>query len=364
MKNVLVLVLTLTMVFGELSINYFQASAKRLIDERAQTLLQQARAAIGGEDAINAVNNLVSSGKITRKLKTPDNQERTLEGSLEMALETSGKTHKKVKLTFQGDPNAALSSSGETKKIFVENEKTILVRRSADASTVPGEEFHVTNGDEHGQKITVKTRERGAENEQNEFAQLMLGLLLKSSPSLNLVYNYAGEENVDGTLAEIIEATGGNNFKTRLYLDKQTHLPLMISYHGFNPHPVFMIHTGGGVPFDGQRSQNVIIFKTPDSEKSVENSGETKIFARRINSDENPDDAVAGVTSPQKITEEGEIQIRFSDFRLVGNLMLPHKLTSYFNDQLDETTTIDSYEINAANLLERFRDEPKLTKVQ
>jgi len=357
MKKLFVLFLTLTIVIGEFSVRHFQAEAKKLIDERAQALLQSARAAIGGDEAINTINNLVGKGKISRQIKTPDNQERTLEGEVEMALQTNGKIHKKVRLTFPRDPNAANPTDGDVKKIVVENDKTILRRHSSDTNVEPEREFRVTGGGSQGQKIVRKVEKHGAGGGQNEFVRLMLGLLLKPSTSFELVYNYLGEGDVDGTSAEIIEATGGDNFKTRLYLDKQTHLPLMITYRGINPHPVIIFHNKDGAAGNGQEVKNVIVLKTPEGEKIVENSGNTKVFVRKAD----PNIDVSNAASlPRKMMEEAEIQIRFSDFRQAGNLMLPHKLAQYVNGQLDETTTIDSYEINVINLTERFKDEVRI----
>ncbi|MEP6924618.1 MAG: hypothetical protein ABI954_09140 [Pyrinomonadaceae bacterium] len=362
MKTLLVLFLALTIGLGELTIVYFQAEAKKLIDDRAQALLQQARTAIGGDDAINAVNNLIGTGKISHKIRTPDNQERTLEGDVEIALETTGRIHKKVKLTFQGDSDGANPATGNVKKFIVENDKTMILRHPADESGEPGQELRVM-GDEQGQKIIKRFDERNVRNQQNEFAQLMLGLLLKSSSSSQLVFNYLGEGDVDGTAAEIIEATGGDNLKTKLYLDKQSHLPLMVSYRGINPHPVFIFHSKDGATGNGQEVKKVIVVRTPEGEKTVENTDDNKVFVRKTDKNvliNSADDA----SLPFKTMEEVEIQIRFSDFRQEGGLMLPHKLTQYVNGQLDETTTIESYEINAANLSERFKDEVRIMKKQ
>ena len=101
MKKLLVLFVCATIIFGEIAIMHFRAEAKRIIDERAAALLQQARAAIGGDAA--SVQNLVIKGRVSHKAKFPGQEERTMTGDLEMALD-SNQIHKMVKIQIEGAP--------------------------------------------------------------------------------------------------------------------------------------------------------------------------------------------------------------------------------------------------------------------
>ena len=52
-----------------------------------------------------------------------------------------------------------------------------------------------------------------------------------------------------------------------------------------------------------------------------------------------------------------ERQVRFSDFRNVGGLLLPHKWTETVGGNTGETVDITSYEINPANIAEKFQNQ-------
>jgi hypothetical protein len=89
---------------------------------------------------------------------------------------------------------------------------------------------------------------------RQELSRLMLGWFGAAHPSLNARYTYAGEaESPDGK-ASVIDVKNDDGFAARLFIDTQTHLPLMVTYQGPQPR---MVTTGGprggGAP--GQRPQ-------------------------------------------------------------------------------------------------------------
>ncbi len=64
-----------------------------------------------------------------------------------------------------------------------------------------------------------------------DFGRLMFALLLTTPATLPLEFTYAGEaKTADGKTADVLDATGPNNFTTRLFFDPQTHQLLMMSY--------------------------------------------------------------------------------------------------------------------------------------
>ena len=56
-------------------------------------------------------------------------------------------------------------------------------------------------------------------------------------------------------------------------------------------------------------------------------------------------------------SEMVERQVRFSDFRSVGGLILPHKWTETVAGNAGETVDITSYEINPANIADKFQNQ-------
>ena len=70
---------------------------------------------------------------------------------------------------------------------------------------------------------------------QTEASRLMLGWFAMAHPSINAQYTYAGEaESPDGK-AYVIDVKNADNFAARLFIDEQTHLPLMVTYKAAQP---------------------------------------------------------------------------------------------------------------------------------
>lgn len=129
-------------------------------------------------------------------------------------------------------------------------------------------------------------------------------------------YTYAGEGDVDGNSCDIILAqTGGESFK--LFPDKSTHLPRMLSYQGIK---AFMI-------------------KIKKDEMKANSDKEPKVF---VSHGEAPKGEIV------------EFQIKFSDYRSTGNIQLPYKWTQTVGGQADQNIDVVSYEINPANIVEKF----------
>jgi hypothetical protein len=80
-------------------------------------------------------------------------------------------------------------------------------------------------------------------NSQTEASRLMLGWFAMAHPAIHAQYTFAGEaESPDGK-AYVIDVTSADNFAARLFIDEQTHLPLMVTYKGPQPR---MMSAGGG----------------------------------------------------------------------------------------------------------------------
>ena len=88
-----------------------------------------------------------------------------------------------------------------------------------------------------GMRITVDspatdpTRAKAAlKRTQTDLARLYLGLTGGTQPGFAATYSFAGQaESPDGK-ADIIDVTGPDDFKVRLFVDAETHLPLMLTY--------------------------------------------------------------------------------------------------------------------------------------
>ena len=84
-------------------------------------------------------------------------------------------------------------------------------------------------------------------NARADISRLMLGWFASTHPALAAEYTYAGEaESPDGK-ADVIDAKNADGFSARLFIDRESHLPLMVTYQGPQPRMI----TAGGPPGAG-----------------------------------------------------------------------------------------------------------------
>jgi hypothetical protein len=161
----------------------------------------------------------------------------------------------------------------------------------------------------------------GENHHNNEFLRTMLSLFLTAPKGVDVSYFYAGAGDVDGTACEIVEAKTGNDSVAKLYLSKLNNLPLMMSYQGM-------------------QMPKVIKFNKDDSNVLSSDKKDVKVFVRKA-----------------EAPEMAEINVKFSDYRSVDGLQLPHRWIQSANGEPVETVNIESYEINPANIADKFKGE-------
>ncbi|HNU07835.1 MAG TPA: hypothetical protein PKO33_08730 [Pyrinomonadaceae bacterium] len=359
MKQFITTVMLATLVFTGLGIVVEKAGASFKSDERALAILQRARQAIGGESAIGGVRSMTIVGKTTKTFEG-DGVARTEQGDVEINFELPNKMSKSLRfgtpdgnpavvdkrldviVMRNGDGNATwtpqssdaipgqkvetviVRKQDESGKVITEDVKPMIIRKSADGSnaTWTSEDGKTVNVE--GKKIMLRTADGNAPvaemHQQIELFRTTLSLLLTAPEGLDVSYTYAGEGNVDGFPVDIIDAQVAKS-GIKLYIDRGTSLPRMISFQAIKPLMVF--------------------FRKSDDSKAPTN-GETKTMVRKME-------------QPQL----EEFQIKYSDYRSVGGVQLPFKWTQTVGGKADETVDITSYEVNPANIADKFKEMPQ-----
>lgn len=332
-KKLTILFLQLSLVLMGVSILVDTADATMKNGERAMELLRQARAAIGGDNAVKNVENLSLKGKSRRVLKIKNQADKEINSDYEMAVLLPNQIFKMERIGLHGD-------GSNTFKFEIEDndeveEKVVEIRTDKDGRTDDSFKVARTNTD-------------------NEIYRFMLGFLLTPPKDANLTYDYTGEETVDGQTANVISVNSNGNAVMRLYLDKQSNLPLMMSYKGQvrHAHPEVMEWNDKANGKINTGDKDVIIFR--DSNGNVSRELPDKIMLeRKANGDAANKDGKFNVFVREPAS--AEIQVKFSDYRDVGGLRLPFQITEIVNGTVDQTIAVDSYEINVPNMAERFK---------
>ena len=361
MKRFIISVLCVSVFFIGLGGLVEKTSAKFKSDARALELVRLARIALGGDANIRSVRSMTITGTTTHNFEKNGVAE-TKQGSLEINFELPSKFSKMVRIGNPGDDaanadiqkevdvivlkkdgeTADLKSPGDGKRIVIvkdgdgnvltedikpgEGQRRIIIKKAD--GTVVSEDIKgndsATLTTEDGKKIKIDKDVKiarsgeGSAMRHNEMFRTTLALLLSAPEGTEVNYTFAGETTVDGAVCNAIdvESTGS---KFKLFLDRTTNLPKMISYLG--------------------APSKVMKVEKPASADSAARK-DVKVFVRKI-----------------EASEMVERQVRFSDFRNVGGLLLPHKWTETVGGNVGETVDIIGFEINPANIADKFQNQ-------
>lgn len=219
-----------------------------------------------------------------------------------------------IKKDADGNITTERVEGGDNNFVFKTDDDKVITE---DIENIDGKKVIVMrNGD--GKVLTEnlvgphKTKLRMHRGHQNEMLRTTIALLMKAPEGTDVSYKFAGEGNVDGNRSNMIDVSA--NGKTfRLFIDASTNLPQMVSY---------------------KARQNTFFFK----------KGEGK---------EVDQDELARMK--RRIAQPVERQVKFSDFRSVGGLLLPHRWTETVNGKQSQTIDITSFEVNPANIADKFK---------
>ncbi len=254
--------------------------------DRAQELIKQARAALGGEK-LEALKSLSASGNYRQQM-------------------------------------GAMQMSGDIEFDMLMPDKVLTSRVMKPMPGVEITMFEVMNGnqtwadskqDNSGGMVMVRRGDQNSPQQleaqqqymRSEISRLLLGWLLSTPSSFPVEFTYAGEaESPDGR-ADAIDVKGPNGFATRLFLDQKTHRPLLLSYQG---RPIRVITNTGN-----------------HSQEEIE---------KRIKEHEAEVAALPDV----------EYQIFLSDYREVGGIQFPHHLTKMSDGKVTEEWEMKQFKIN------------------
>lgn len=337
-----------------------KSQANMKSDERALTLIRQAREAIGGDANINNVRSLSIKGNLTKTLEM-EGVANPQTGEVEINMQLPNQLSKSISIKRQGgagEPSQILEKNvdvvvirkGETGEMQSDlkqtggepNGKVFIVKKDGAAENVvvtpDGEtgnkKFVVVSkaGDgnatfttEDGKKVFINKDIRVAHGEgmprQNELFRTTFALLLSAPEGVDVSYTYGGDASVDGNSCDVVVAqTGGASYK--LFLDKSSHLPRMLSFQSAKP--------------------MIVKFKKAEGAPIVENGEvkDVKVFTQKMDA-----------------PEMAEFQVKFSDYRNVNGVQLPYRWEQTIAGKADETVDVVSYEVNPANIADKFNNE-------
>ncbi|MFN0087370.1 MAG: hypothetical protein ACKVX9_18415 [Blastocatellia bacterium] len=271
---------------------------------RARQALAEARAALGGEK-LSTLRSLSVEGGYRRMM----GQGREMSGDVTYDLLLPDKMMRTETMRPFGDMEITRLEAMNGDGVWEDQQQSgggggmVMIRRGVGGG---------------GGEDPKKAQEMAQQAIRGEFARFSLGLLLTTASSFPVEYAFAGEaESPDGK-ADVLDVTGPNGFAARLFLDQKSHRPLMLTYKGKKPRMVMHTATGG-----------------PPSQADVE---------KRIRESE-----AEAARSP-----DVEYQIRFSDYKEVNGISLPHRISKGIESETSEEIEFKKFKVNPQIKPEKF----------
>jgi hypothetical protein len=278
------------------------ATAQTAKTEAAATVLAATREALGGEKKLASVKTLVATGR-TRQIRG----ENLVPIEFEIAMELPDRYVRKDEIPAQ--------ESGPTTVGF--NGEELIQYPEPAAPTGPGISLPVPTPE----RLDAARKTRLA-NVRQDFARLTLGLFATSFTSMPLTFSYVGKAEAPQGKADVLDVKGPGNFSARLFVNADTHLPIMISWQAPTPPQRGRPPSRGDAP--------------------TASAGQAAAPPSR-----GAPPASTGQAPPGPPAPPPESRIYFADYRDVGGMQFPFRLRRALGPDTVEETTFDGFKINA-----------------
>jgi hypothetical protein len=292
-----------------LSLVLLSASAALANDDaRAQEILKQARQAVGGDEQLQKIQGLQINGQYRRVFG-----DRQMGGDREISISLPNKYLVEDAMNTGGLSTAMINFRG------LNGDKPF----SGNSGGGGGMVFRI--GGPGGQQASPEQMEEMQRRIYTaEFSRYLLAIILTPPPSLAVEYKYAGESDVEDVQADVLDVSGPNKFAVRVFFDKKSHMPLLLSYRGPKPRIMTMQRPAGS----GSKPEDVA---------KAREEAEKKMHAEA-----------------PPVPEEVDFYIRMTDYKKVGGVMVPHKLTFLTENEVSEEFEISKYQMNPQFKADRF----------
>ena len=266
------------------------SQAKEDAKKRADDLLLKARTAVGDDAKIKAVKSLSLSGKF---ITSSSLGESTMEYESDF-LFPDKYVKRETRLSEIGNSTVIYALDGDSAWIHTSSTTELIRFQGMDQKYIDG------------QKPALRA----------EAARWIAVMLLRTPGSLPFEAVYAGETDLDGKRADLIDVKGADGLQARLFLEKTAHRVAMVTYTG-----KLKSRIGGRV------TQN------PDGSFS-------------------PEPMKADVVPGMKADE---VRVRFSDYRSVDGIQMPYRVVFQSGEGIKEAWEFTKVQLNAPLAPDKFK---------
>ena len=304
-------------------------------------ILAGARTALGGEK-LAAVKTLTAVGRTVRALPNGT----STENEFEMALELPDKFLMRSVLAAMGNMSVYRNSGFNGGQVIEEIDRppslsggNVVIRMAGPGGVTDPAKMTADEKAEFDQKRLISNKK--------EFAKLALGMFASSPAAYPLALADGGQaESPDGK-ADVIDVKGEGGFAAKLFIDAQTHLPLMLSWMDKEPLVMTMgpggtVTAGGGAPGAAAGGGGVAVTR-------IERSGGAPGAATNMTPEERQK-MIADIEAKRKEAEAKlrtvEYRVYYADYKNVGGVQFPHKIQRSVDGKPTEEMVFDTIKVN------------------
>ena len=301
-------------------------------------ILAGARTALGGEK-LAAVKTLSAVGRTVRALPNGTSSE----NEFEMTLELPDKYVMRSVLAAMGNMSVYRNSGFNGGQVIDEIDRppslsgggVVHFRIAGPGGVTDPEKLTAEQKVEFDQKRLVANKK--------EFAKLALGMFAMSPAAYPVELSDGGQaESPDGK-ADVIEVKGEGGFAAKLFIDAQTHLPLMLSWMDKEP-LVMTMGPGGMVTAGGAPGAGVAVGGGNATFTRTERAGGASMT---------PEEREKMMKDLEARRKEAEAKLRtveyrvyYGDYKAVSGVQLPHRIQRSIDGKPTEEMVFDAIKVN------------------
>jgi hypothetical protein len=201
----------------------------------------------------------------------------------------------------------------------------VVMRFAGPGGTVDPEKMTAEQKAEFDQKRLVANKK--------EFAKLALGIFAMSPAAYPVELSDGGQaESPDGK-ADVIDVKGEGGFAAKLFIDAETHLPLMLSWMDREP-ITMMMGPGGTVTAGGGNATFTHVERSGGTPPTPE---EREKMMKDLEARRKEAEAKARTV---------EYRVYYGDYKSVGGVQLPHKIQRSIDGKPTEEMIFDTVKVN------------------
>jgi hypothetical protein len=175
---------------------------------------------------------------------------------------------------------------------------------------------------------------------KQDFVRLTLGMFAASFPSYPLTFTYAGQAEAPQGSADVLDVKGPANFSARLFINSQTHLPIMVSWtapagRGRGP------GAGPGAPGPGRSGAQPVTGGAAPGAPAA--GGPPAAPGPGGAGAPGPGSSAAPAAGPPA---QVEYRLYYGDYREVDGMQWPFRLRRATGPDTTEETTFDRFRTN------------------